>query len=160
MSVMRCMRSFSASSRRHLIQPPLSSKRLRDLKCSNIPPTMPGTAATVSSIMAWHPYFSCNCGSSRRWIVIRRDQWDRRLKYCAELSDDQRYSRRISDRDLNSRASTILIQKRLQQCITHSEEGFWEETEDTHCPVRQFIDDGSGLVVLLHFYCDVRRVCV
>eukprot|EP00249_Psilotum_nudum_P004357 c17873_g1_i1 orf=17-241(+) len=53
--VMRCIRSFSASSSRALIHPPLCSILLNDLKCSNIPPTIPGTAATVSNIMARHP---------------------------------------------------------------------------------------------------------
>ncbi|GER26763.1 ACC synthase 1 [Striga asiatica] len=50
---MRCMRSFSASSSRALIQPPLCSNFRRDLRWRSMPPTIPGTAATVSRSIAW-----------------------------------------------------------------------------------------------------------
>uniref|UniRef100_A0A0A9A0R0 Aox1 n=1 Tax=Arundo donax TaxID=35708 RepID=A0A0A9A0R0_ARUDO len=56
MKVMRCMRSFSASSSSVRIQPPLCSKRRSERRWSSMPPTIPGTAATVSSIIARQPY--------------------------------------------------------------------------------------------------------
>ena len=48
MKVIKCILSFSASSNRVLIQPLSSLILLKDLRCINIPPTIPGTAATVS----------------------------------------------------------------------------------------------------------------
>ena len=47
----RCIRSFSASSSRVCIQPPSLLNNLKDLKCLNVPPTIPGTPATDSSKM-------------------------------------------------------------------------------------------------------------
>ena len=46
--VMRCILSFSASSRRVSIHRPSFSIFRRDRKCRSIPPTIPGTPATVS----------------------------------------------------------------------------------------------------------------
>jgi len=53
--VIRCMRSFSASSIRRRIQPLSVSLRRRHRKCVSVAPTIPGTAATVSSTTARWP---------------------------------------------------------------------------------------------------------
>nr|GMD11221.1 hypothetical protein Iba_chr06fCG1870 [Ipomoea batatas] len=72
--VIRCILSFSASSSNALIQPPLCSNLRRDLRCRSIPPTIPGTAATVSSIIARHPYRLCtkiSVGILRSFTVLK-----------------------------------------------------------------------------------------
>ncbi len=54
-NVIRCMRSFSASSINVRIQPSSSRIQRRQRRWINAAPTMPGTAATVSSTIARLP---------------------------------------------------------------------------------------------------------
>ena len=79
--VIKCILSFSASSKRVLIHPLSSSIFLNDFKWISIPATIPGTAATVSRTTALWPYLFLKKVSAKNRKNFVKDKATLSLKF-------------------------------------------------------------------------------